>query len=181
MPTTYEIDPAHSHVSFSIRHLMISNVRGTFSGVKGPIVFDPENLAASSVKVEIDVNTVSTLDPKRDEHLKSADFFDAAKYPTMTFVNKKIEKKGDDEYKITGDLTIHGVTKEVTFEVAEVSPETTDPWGNIRVGATAKGKINRKDFGLEWNAPLETGGVLVGNDVKIEMEIQAVKAKSTAA
>ncbi|HEX4769939.1 MAG TPA: YceI family protein [Bryobacteraceae bacterium] len=181
MSTTYEIDPAHSHVSFSIRHLMISNVRGVFSGAKGTIVFDPQNPADSSIEVEIDVNTISTHDTKRDEHLKSGDFFDAAKYSTMTFKSKKIEKTGDDEYKVTGDLTIHGVTKEVTFEISDVSPETTDPWGNIRVGATAKGKINRKDFGLEWNAPMETGGVLVGNDVKIEMDIQAVKAKSAAA
>jgi polyisoprenoid-binding protein YceI len=179
--TTYEIDPAHSHVSFSIRHLMISNVRGSFSGVKGTIVFDPQNIAASSMKAEIDINSIHTLDAKRDEHLKSADFFDAAKYSTMTFVSKKIEKAGDDEYKITGDLTIHGVTKEVTFEVTDVSPETTDPWGNIRVGATVKGKVNRKDFGLIWDAPTETGGVMVGSDVKIEMDIEAVKSKSTAA
>jgi polyisoprenoid-binding protein YceI len=179
--TTYEIDPAHSHVSFSIRHLMISNVRGSFSGAKGTIVFDPDNLGASSLKAEIDVSSINTNDPKRDEHLRSPDFFDVSKYPTMTFVSRKIQKEDDDEYKLTGDLTIHGVTKEVTLDVTDVSPETSDPWGNIRVGATVKGKLNRKDFGLTWDATLETGGVMVGSDVKIEMDIEAVKAKSAAA
>jgi polyisoprenoid-binding protein YceI len=181
MSTTYQIDPTHSNVSFSIRHMMISNVRGAFQAVKGTIVFDPVNPAASSIRAEIDVNTVTTLDAKRDEHLKSPDFFDVATYPTITFVSTKIEKKGDDEYKVTGDLTVHGVTKQIVLSVDDVSPEATDPYGNIRVGASVKTKINRKDFGLTWSAPLETGGVLIGDEVKIEMDIQAIKAQAAAA
>jgi polyisoprenoid-binding protein YceI len=181
MLTTYQIDPAHSSVSFSIRHMMISNIRGAFQAVKGTITFDPANLAASSIHTEIDVNTVNTLDAKRDEHLKSPDFFDAAKYPTITFVSKKVEKKGDDEYKVTGELTLHGVTKEIVLSVEEVSPEATDPYGNVRIAAAVKTKINRKDFGFTFSGTLDTGGVLIGDEVKIEMDIQAIKTQSAAA
>ncbi len=181
MTTTYQIDPAHSSVQFSIRHMMISNVRGTFSGVKGTIVYDPDNLAQSGIRADIDVNSINTNDEKRDAHLKSADFFDAAQFSTIQFASTQIEKLGEGEFRVTGDLTIHGVTKPAVLTVDEVAPETKDPWGNIRTAASVKGKINRKDFGLTWNAPLETGGILVGDDVKIEIDVQAVKAQSAAA
>lgn len=181
MITTYEIDPVHSNVHFSIRHLMITNVRGAFTGVSGTVVFDPQNLAASSVRAAIDVKTIDTRDENRDAHLKTADFFDSDQYPTMTFTSTKIEQAGDGEYKVTGDLTIHGVTKPVTLTVEEVTAESKDPWGNTRIGASAKAKVNRKDFGLNFNAPLETGGVLLGDDVKLEFELQFIKKEAAAA
>jgi polyisoprenoid-binding protein YceI len=181
MAETYTIDPAHSSIQFSIRHMMVSNVRGAFTGVKGAIVHDAANPANSSIDAEIDVNTINTNDVNRDAHLKTAEFFDVEKYPTMKFVSKKVEKTGDNEYKATGDLTIHGVTKQVVLTVDEVSPEGKDPWGNTRIGASAKGKINRKDFGLTWTAALETGGVLVGDEVKLEFDIEAIKAQPAAA
>ena len=180
MKSVYQIDPAHSSVQFSIRHMMISNVRGAFSGVKGTIEFDPDNLNQSKAEADIDLNTINTFDEKRDAHLRSADFFEVEKYPTMRFVSRKIEKSGDG-FRVTGDLTLHGVTKEVVLTVDEVGPEGKDPWGNTRVGASVRGKVNRKDFGLTWTAPLEAGGVLVGDDVKIEIEVQAVKVQAAAA
>jgi polyisoprenoid-binding protein YceI len=160
---------------------MVSNVRGTFSGVKGAIVHDAANPANSSIQAEIEVNSINTNDQNRDTHLKSADFFELEKYPTINFVSTSIEKTGENEYKATGNLTLHGVTKPVVLTVDEVSPEGKDPWGNTRIGASAKGKINRKDFGLVWSAPLETGGVLIGEDVKLEFDIEAVKAQGAAA
>ncbi len=181
MLTTYEIDPTHSRVSFSIRHMMISNVYGAFQKIKGQIRYDPDNLAASGIQAEIDVSSISTLDEKRDAHLKSPDFFDVAQFPSMTFLSRQIEKLGDGEFRVAGDLTLHGVTKPVVLTIDEVSPESPDPWGNIRTAASAKGKISRKEYGLTWSAPLETGGVLVGDEVKIELDIQAVKAQSAAA
>jgi polyisoprenoid-binding protein YceI len=181
MADTYTIDPAHSSIQFSIRHMMVSNVRGSFTGVKGVIVHDASNPANSRIDAEIEVNTVNTNDSNRDAHLKTAEFFDVEKYPTMKFVSTKVEKTGENEYKATGDLTIHGVTKQVVLTVDEVSAEGKDPWGNIRMGASAKGKINRKDFGLTWTAALETGGVLVGDEVKLEFDIEAIKAQSASA
>jgi polyisoprenoid-binding protein YceI len=178
---TYEIDPAHSNVQFVVRHLMVSNVRGTFTGVKGSVSYDPGDPATATFGATIDVSTVNTNDEKRDGHLKSPDFFDVAKYPTITFKGKRVEKLSDEEFKATGDLTIHGVTKEVELTVEEVSKEAKDPWGGIRIGATAKGKIKRSDFGLTYNATLETGGVLIGDDVKIELDLEFVKAQSAAA
>jgi polyisoprenoid-binding protein YceI len=178
---TYEIDPSHSSVHFSIRHMMISNVRGGFSGVKGTITYDPDDLTQSGIRAEIDVNSINTLDEKRDAHLKTADFFDVEHFPTINFVSTQIEKLSDTEYNVTGDLTIHGVTKPTVLKVEEVSPEGKDPWGNIRVGASAKAKVSRKDFGLVWNAPMETGGLLIGDDVKLEFDIEMVKAQTAAA
>ena len=176
MKTTYEIDPIHSNIHFSIRHLMISNVRGAFTGVKGTVVYDPDDPGGSNIRAEIDVNSIDTRDENRDKHLKTADFFDVEKYPTMTFASTKVERTGENEYKVTGDLTLHGVTKPVALNVEEVSPETKDPWGNYRMGASAKGKVNRKDFGLAFNAPLETGGVMLGDDVKLEFDLEVVRA-----
>jgi polyisoprenoid-binding protein YceI len=174
--TTYTIDPAHSVADFKVRHLMVSNVRGEFSGVSGTVQFDPANPANSKIEAKIDVNTIQTRDAQRDAHLKSADFFDVEKYPTITFVSKKVAKNGSDDYKVTGDLTIHGVTREVVLDVEEVAPETRDPWGNVKAGASAKTKINRKDFGLVWNVGLETGGVLVGEDVQIHLDLELARS-----
>jgi polyisoprenoid-binding protein YceI len=180
MKNTYQIDPAHSSVQFSVRHLMVSNVKGTFSGVAGTVVYDPDKPQQTAIDATVDVDTVNTNDEKRDGHLKSPDFFDVAKYPLMTFKSKSVETTGDS-HKVTGDLTLHGVTKEVTLTVEDVSDETKDPWGNTRIGANAKGKLKRSDFGLTWNAALETGGLMVGDDVKIEFELQFVKAQSATA
>jgi polyisoprenoid-binding protein YceI len=176
MPATYTIDPAHSSAQFSVRHMMISNVRGSFGAVKGTVVYDPEDPSASAVEAQIDTGTISTMDDQRDAHLKSADFLDVAQYPTITFKSRKVEPAGSDEWKVTGDLTIHGVTREVALKVEGPSAETKDPWGNIRLGASASTKIKRSDFGLTWNATLETGGFLVGDELKIELEVSLIKA-----
>ena len=176
MKTTYQIDPAHSTAQFVARHMMITNVRGSFSKLRGTIVVDSENPAASSVETLIDVTTIKTGEEERDTHLKSADFLDAEHFPTITFKSKKVEITGDGEAKVTGDLTIHGVTKQVVLNVEGPTAETKDPYGNIRVGASATTKIKRSEFGLTWNAALETGGWLVGDDLKIELEISAIKS-----
>jgi polyisoprenoid-binding protein YceI len=174
--STYQIDPVHSNVQFSVRHLMVSNVRGTFTGVKGTVDYDPANPAATKIDVVIDVNSINTNDEKRDAHLKSPDFFDAAQYPAITFQGTQVKKESDSEFTVSGNLSLHGVTKPVVLQVEEVSPEAKDPWGGIRIGAAAKTKIKRGDFGLNWNAALETGGFMVGDDVKIEFELEFVKA-----
>jgi polyisoprenoid-binding protein YceI len=154
--------------------MMITNVRGGFSGVQGTVVYDPDDLGASSVDVTIDINTLSTGDTNRDTHVKSADFLDVENYPTITFKSKKITKDGDG-LKITGDLTLHGVTKEVVLNVDGPSEEQKDPWGNIRVGASATTKIKRSEFGLTWNAALETGGIMLGDDLKLEVDVSLIK------
>ena len=171
---TYQIDSSHSAAHFSVRHMMIANVRGEFTKVSGTIVYDPENPKNSSVEAVIDASSIATRDPQRDAHLRSADFLDAEKYPVLTFRSKSISGERGD-WKVTGDLTIRGVTHEVTLEVEGPTPETRDPWGNLRIGATATGKINRKDFGLTWNTALETGGVLVGDEVKLTLDAEGVR------
>lgn len=176
MKSTYKIDPAHSSAHFSVRHLMITNVKGSFSGVNGSVTFDPDDPRAASVDVTIDAASINTNEPQRDAHLKSADFLDVAAFPSITFKGSKLEKSGDDEWKLTGDLTIHGVTKPVVLLVEGPTPETKDPWGNLRIGASAKTKIKRSDFGLTWNAALETGGFVVGEELKIEIEVSLIKA-----
>ncbi len=181
MKTTYEIDSAHSSAQFSVRHMMITNVRGGFSSVKGTAVYDSDNPAASTVRAEIDASTINTLDAQRDGHLKSADFLDVEKYPTITFQSKKVDYSGPGEAKVTGDLTIHGVTREVTLNVEGPTSEGKDPWGNLRAGASATTKIKRSDFGLTWNAALETGGIMVGDDLKIEIEVEMIKGATAAA
>jgi polyisoprenoid-binding protein YceI len=175
LKTTWKIDPAHSNAQFVVRHMMITNVRGGFNGVQGTVVYDPADLGSSSVDVTIDKNSLSTGDATRDTHVKSADFLDVEKYPTITFKSKKITKDGDD-LKITGDLTIHGVTKEVALNVEGPTEEQKDPWGNTRVGASATTKIKRSDFGLTWNAALETGGIMLGDDIKLELDVSLIKA-----
>ena len=181
MKTAYQIDSAHSGVHFSVRHLMLSNVRGTFSGVTGTVLYDPADPASTEADATVDTATLSTGDPKRDEHLKTADFLDMAEYPEITFKAKRTEKTGDGAFKMTGDLTIHGVTHEVTLSVEDVSPEAKDPWGAIRIGATAKTKIDRRQFGISWNSPLETGGVLIGDEVKLELDLEFTKVQTASA
>lgn len=173
---TWKIDPAHSSASFKVKHMMISNVKGSFSGITGTLTEDTTNPIGSSVEASIDIASISTGDPQRDGHLKSADFFDAETYPTMTFKSTAVEKTGEGEYTVTGDLTLHGVTKPVTFDVEGPTAPGKDPWGNTRIGLEATTKINRKDFGLSWNSALETGGVLVGEDVQITLDVQFTQA-----
>lgn len=172
---TYTIEPAHSSAHFKVRHLMIANVRGEFSKVSGTVTFDPSNPAASGITAEIDVNSLNTREPDRDTHLKSADFFDAANYPTMKFQSKKVQADGPEAYAVMGDLTIRGVTREVVLNVTGPTPEIKDPWGYTRRGAEAVAKISRKDFGLTYNPVLETGGVVIGNDIEISLEVELVK------
>jgi polyisoprenoid-binding protein YceI len=173
--STYQIDTAHTHAQFKVRHLMISNVKGEFTNTTGTVEFDDANPAASSINVTIDVKSISTRDPQRDGHLKSADFFDADKYPTITFVSKEIVKSGDDSFEAVGDLTIHGVTKTVNLDVEELSPEVKDPFGLYRRGASAKTKILRSDFGLHYNSVLETGGVMIGDEVQITIDTELTR------
>jgi polyisoprenoid-binding protein YceI len=174
-PAIYEIDPAHSRAHFKVRHLMISNVRGEFSKVSGTVVADPQNLNNSKIEAIIDASTVSTSEPQRDEHLKSADFLDVAKFPTLKFVSKSFAKAGADKLKVTGDLTIRDVTREVVLDVEVPEAEVKDPWGNTKAGASATTKINRKDFGLTWNQALETGGLLVGEDIAITVDVELTR------
>jgi polyisoprenoid-binding protein YceI len=174
---TWNIDPDHSNIGFKVRHLMVSNVKGSFEKHTGSIDINDKDITKSKVEVTIDTNSINTNVQKRDEHLRSPDFFDVSKFPTMTFVSKKVAKAGKDKLKVTGDLTLHGVTKEVVLDVESLSKESKDPWGNFRRGTTATTKINRKDFGLVWNKALETGGVAVGEEVLITLEIEMIKAQ----
>jgi polyisoprenoid-binding protein YceI len=163
--TTWKLDPAHSVAEFKVKHMMISNVKGSFSGLSGMLALDETDYTHSTVEVSIPVATINTGDPKRDGHLKSE----------LTFKSTNIDSTGGANYAVTGDLTIHGVTKSVTLAVEDVSEPSKDPWGNHRIGLSASTKINRKDFGFTWNTALETGGVLVGEDVAISLEVQFIK------
>jgi polyisoprenoid-binding protein YceI len=176
--TAYKIDPVHSTVDFHVRHLMIANLRGDFSGVAGTVLFDPQNPANSKVEAEIEIASLHTRDANRDQHLKAAEFLDMEKFPKMHFVSKRVAAAGKDHWRVTGDLSLHGVTKEVTLDVEGPTPESKDPWGNVRVGASAKTKISRKEFGLTWNAPLETGGFVLGDEVAIHLEMELIKPKA---
>ena len=171
---TYEIDPAHTSVQFSIRHLMISNVRGEFTKLSGKATGDVANPTAASVEATIDATSIDTRNEKRDEHLRSPDFLDTAKFPAMTFKSTKVEKAGD-AWKLHGDLTLHGVTKPVVLDVTNVTPPTKDPWGNTRIGAQATTKINRRDFGIAFNKTLDGGGVLVGDEISITIDVEVMK------
>ena len=173
--STWTIDPEHSYVGFKVRHLMVSNVKGNFTTFNGTVDLDDKDVAKSKVAVNIDTNSIDTNVQKRDEHLRSVEFLDVAKYPAMTFTSKKIARNGKDRLAITGDLTLRGVTREVVLDAEALSPESKDPWGNIRRGTTATTTINRKDFGLTWNAALETGGVVVGDEVAILLEIEMIR------
>ncbi len=171
----WEIDSAHSAAQFSVRHMMVSNVRGQLGKVSGTINYDAKDPARSTVEATIDIAGINTREEKRDAHLKSPDFFDVAKFATATFKSTKVEKAGK-HLKVTGDLTMHGVTKPVVLDV-EITPEMKDPWGNIRIGATGTGKLNRKDYGLGWNKALETGGVVVGEEVQLTIDVELTKKK----
>jgi polyisoprenoid-binding protein YceI len=173
---TWKIDPAHSRAEFKVKHMMISNVKGSFSGLSGTLIEDPADPTRSQVEASIDIGTINTSDEQRDTHLKSADFFHHDQHPVITFKSTRVEKKAEEEYAVTGDLTLRGTTRPVTFAVEGPSAPGNDPWGNTRIGLSATTKINRKDFGLTWNAALETGGILVGEDVQITLDVQFIKA-----
>lgn len=172
----YETDLAHSSVTFSVKHLVISNTRGEFRDFAGTIMMDESDITKSSVNVTIKTASINTHDDKRDSHLRSADFFDVEKHPEITFKSKKVEKIGNS-YKLTGDVTIRGVTKEVSVPFTLVGP-VQDPWGNKRIAAQATFTVNRQDFGVSWNKTLDTGGLLVGDEVTIALEVEAVHAKA---
>jgi polyisoprenoid-binding protein YceI len=171
----YTIDPAHTGVHFKVRHLMISSVRGEFTKVTGSATITPGHPESSSFEAIIDATSISTREPDRDNHLKSADFLDVANHAAITFKSKTITATGPDSYSVTGDLTIRGTTKEVTLKVEDVSPEGKDPWGLMRRGATASTTINRKDFGIVFNMALETGGFVVGDEVHISIDVEVVR------
>ncbi|MDZ5783058.1 YceI family protein [Marinococcus luteus] len=173
--TVWSVDPVHSEIGFSVKHMMISKAKGTFDKFDATLKVDVEDLTDAEIEVVIDVASINTSDENRDGHLRSADFFDAENYPNMTFVGKEIKKTGESEYDVTGDLTIKGTTKEVTVDVT-FEGQSKDPMsGNIVAGFSGETTINRKEFGLTWNATLETGGVLVGEDVKINIEMELHK------
>jgi len=176
LASNWDIDSAHSAAEFSVRHLTVSNVRGQFSKVSGTLNLNDQDITKSSVNATIDVTTIDTREPKRDAHLKSPDFFDTAKFSTITFQSKKVEKVGD-KLKVTGDLTLHGVTRPVVLDVDWSASEIHDPFGNTKRGATATTKINRKDFGLTWNKAMEAGGVVVGEEVQITIDLELAKKK----
>ena len=172
--TTYQIDPRHSSAGFGVTHLMISTVRGEFHGVTGTVVVDDTDISKSSVNVTIDATTVDTREPDRDKHLKSEAFFDVAKYPTITFQSTKVERNSDGNLKVTGDLTIRGVTKTAVLTATLPKTPIKDPWGLQRTAVSASTKINRQDFGVAWNQKLDSGGVVVGDDVNITLDVEMI-------
>ena len=172
----WTIDPAHSNATFAVKHMMVSTVRGSFSGLKGTVDYEPGNVAASKANLTIDAATVDTRDDKRDKHLKSPDFFDVSKFPAITFVSKRVVTENGGKFQLIGDMTMHGTTKEVTFEVEGPVAPVKDAKGNLHSGATATATLNRKDFGLVWNKTLDGGGVMVGDDVAVTVEVELVQA-----
>ncbi|MFN7951770.1 MAG: YceI family protein [bacterium] len=176
---TWRVDPSHSKVSFKIRHLMISNVEGRFTKFDASIQGDPGKPESAVVMATIDASSINTDDPKRDDHLRSPDFFEVAKYPTITFKSKAIRNWKESSFEVVGDLTMHGVTKEVVLAVTDLTPEIKDPWGNAKRGMTATATLDRTDYGIVWNKALEAGGVTVGNDVKITIELEIKKDKDS--
>jgi polyisoprenoid-binding protein YceI len=174
--TTWNIDPAHSVAEFKVRHMMVSNVNGHFSGISGKLTLDENDITKSSIEATINASSINTNEAQRDTHLKSADFFDVEKFPTLSFKSTRVTRKSDDELEVEGDLTIHGVTRRVRFAVEGPTAPTKDPWGNTRIGLSATTKINRKDYGLVYNAALETGGILIGEDIPITLEVEFIKA-----
>jgi polyisoprenoid-binding protein YceI len=172
---TYQLDTDHSSIQFKIRHLTVSNVTGAFNKMKGSASVEGEDLATLKVEVTIDAASVDTGHQKRDEHIRTADFLDVAKYPTITFVSKKVVKADPGKLRITGDLTLHGITREITVDLEGPTPEIKDPWGNFRRGATGTARIDRRDFGITWNKALDTGGLVVGNEVGIQVDVEWVR------
>jgi len=179
--TTWDIDPSHSQVGFSIKHLMITDVHGDFKKFTGAVDMDDKDATKSKIEVSIDTDSIYTGDEKRDGHLKSPDFFDTAKFPKMTFKSTKITKAGKDKYKVSGDLTIKDVTKPVELAVEGPGKQIKDPWGNTRTAVSATAKIKRKDFGLTWNKDLDGGGVVLGDDVKLDFSVELIKKAPPAA
>jgi len=171
----WKIDPQHTSAQFSVRHMAISTVRGAFSKVTGAILLDDSDITKSTVDVTIDVSTVDTREPDRDKDLRSDKFFDVAHYPSITFKSKRVQQVSTGKLKVTGDLTIHGTTKEVVLDVEGPTPPVKDPWGNVRAAVTATTKVNRQDFGVKWNATLDNGGVVVGDDVNITIDVEMIK------
>ncbi|HYD39489.1 MAG TPA: YceI family protein [Anaeromyxobacter sp.] len=173
-PTTWAIDTSHTQSMFTVRHLVVSNVRGQFDKTTGTVTLDDKDVTKSSVEATIDAKTINTRDAKRDEHLRAADFFDVANHPTITFKSTKVEKAGEDKLKVSGNLTMRGVTKPVVLEVELPAAVVKDPWGNTRKGFVATTKVNRQDYGLKWNKAVEAGPV-VGDEIKIEIEGELIQ------
>lgn len=176
---TWQIDSAHSEINFTVRHMMISRVRGQFERFSGTVDFNPDAPANSAVDVTVDINSINTREEQRDDHLRSPDFLDAENYPEMTFKSTRIEADSDTKGKLYGNLTIRGITKEVVLDV-EYAGQAKSPWGTISAGFSANTRINRKDWGLTWNQALETGGVLVGEEIKIDIELELVQQAEAA-
>lgn len=173
--TTYELDPYHSSIQFKVKHLMITNVKGVFEKFRGTVAIDEKDITKSKVNVTIEMASVNTNINKRDEHLRSADFFDTAKFPVMTFVSTKVEKIGKDRLRVTGNLTIKGITKQVVLNVEGPTAEVKSPQGDIRRGASATATVNRNDFGVSWNKKLDGGGFVVGEEVNIIIDTELAK------
>ena len=180
VPDTYDIDTAHAVAGFKVRHLMLAHVRGHLGPVTGTVLIDEADLSRSRVEVSIDARGLDSREPRRDEHLRSADFLDVANFPNVTFRSTRVEAPNGvaGDLRVTGDLTIRGVSRPVTLEVEALPPSIKDPWGNARRGVSARGRINRKDWGLEWNMALEAGGVVVGDEVALEIEAELVARKA---
>jgi polyisoprenoid-binding protein YceI len=175
--STWLIDTSHSSIHFSIRHMMVSNVRGEFTQFAGTAVLDHEDVSRSSIQVTIDANSIDTREPQRDQHLRGPDFLEIERYPTIEFRSTRVEPTGEGQFRLTGDLTIHGVTRPIVLQVEADGVELKDPWGNIKQGASATTKLNRKDFGLQWNVALETGGILVGDELKVVIDLELTKQR----
>ena len=177
--TTWDLDSIHSQAQFAVRHMMISTVRGEFGKITGTLTLDEEDVSRSTLEVRIDVDSISTREADRDTHLKSSDFLDVANFPTIRFTSTRVTKDAHGRLKVAGDLTIRDATREIMFDVDGPTLAAKDPWGNLRIGASAGTRINRKDFGLTWNAVLETGGVLVGDEVGITLDVEFIRRTST--
>ncbi|GBD26717.1 Protein YceI [bacterium HR30] len=173
----YDIDPAHTAAHFAVRHMMVSTVRGQMGKVTGTVFLDPEDVTRSRVEAVIDATGIDTREPKRDEHLRSPDFLDTAKYPSITFKSKRVIKLAEDKYQVVGDLTIKGITKEVTLDVEGVPRPFVDPFGKERMGGTARTRINRQDFGVSFHKVMDNGGLLVGNEVDVTIDVEVVRRK----
>lgn len=181
LASTWTVDPAHSSAEFSVKHMMVTNVKGSFNIKDGTVNLDDKDITKSTVEATLDAASVNTANAKRDEHLRAPDFFDTTKFPTITFKSKKVEKAGEGKLKVSGDLTMHGVTKPVVLDVTGPTKESKDPWGNTRTGVEATTKLNRKDFGLTYNTALETGGVAVGEEVSVTLDLSLTKKAAPAA
>ena len=179
--STWRIDPVHSAAQFGVRHLMVSTVRGNLGKVTGVVNLDDADVSKSSVEAAIDATGIDTRDPKRDEHLRAADFLDVARYPTITFKSTKVSRLAEDRYQVTGNLTMRGVTKEIVLDVEGIPKPFNDPFGNIKLGGVARTKISRKDFGITWNKALDTGGAVVGDAVDITIDIELTQQVAPAA